>query len=159
MIYQPAPEQPRARNLYEGSQAYQGLESYSRERKDDPLAKRPGESDENHARRVAPHVKAAEAEADEKAAAEWEAHRSQVDNRVGTGTGIYGNSAPQERAAALGSRGFGSGRQVEMNGGLSTSIAPAPARVFVSQLQDGPAVSRSTIPAGSSGEGWIGADR
>lgn len=147
-------------NLYAQSPVYEGLESYSRERPD-PLAKRPGESDEGWERRTAVARRLAAQEADEAAQQEWAEHRAQVDNRVGSGTGLYGNTSATERGAALGSR-FG-GRTVEANGHvhvepisaarpLTAVEAAAIARQREAE-QCSQIPQRQQIPTGSSGEG------
>lgn len=80
----------------------------------------------------------------------------------GTGVGIMGRDAsPHQRASALGSRH--GGRQIERNGGLGTSVGPAPASVDLAaawQRQNLPAFAqRPDIPSGSSGDGFVGVDR
>ena len=124
----------------------------------DFFAKRPGESQIAYERRIGPflhHREDAQADA-EQAHAEF---RQQQEARAsGTGYGLAGDLTPQQRAAALGSRGFGSGREIERNGGLDFTASPGQvsiARVYASQLQDRPAVSPLAAHVRSSGEGWF----
>ena len=114
---------------------YQGLGSYSRERPD-PLARREGESDQNWERRTAIHRRFADEVADEAA---WAEHRARVDAPVGQGSGLYGRTTPTDRAAALGSRGFGSGREVEKEGGLAVTAVHgqvAIRRIYAADIRD-----------------------
>jgi isocitrate dehydrogenase len=80
-------------------------------------------------------IEVPEAEAEEMRQA-WAAHRALQDN---TAIGeVHGDTTARERAAALGSLGFGSGRQIERRGHLVSGVhvpgGTAPAPVYASQL-------------------------
>jgi hypothetical protein len=130
---------------------YGGLGSYNRERPD-PLAKRPGESDEAHTRRIAPHLWHAETVEDQA----WSEHRSRVDAPVGQGAGMFARMTPRERATAAGTRGFGGDQRVEQPGHLGANVTPGQPgvrRVYATDIQQDPA-RVSPLVAYSSGDGW-----
>jgi len=167
-IYQPRSEKQRA-DLYKDSPVYGGLQSYMRD-KPDPLAKRENESEENWQRRTAPHRRAAEQAAEAEAAQQaWAEHRTVVDNITGTGSGIYGNASPQERATTYHSSlpqpgraaSTYSGAQVTPGQGVPMSTAEVMQIVRARE-----AAARGQIPQhqntstlSSSGTGFLGVDR
>lgn len=174
MIYQ-EPAAPAPRPTVYTESTYGGLGQYSG-RQADPLARMHGESFEAYERRlrsVGRHLPDGEIEARleavTSAASEqqwtWEAHRAQVDNRTGTGTGIMGNLTPQERGAVVGSR-FG-GREVQAQGYLasrveSTGAAPRSNVEVHAMLREEEAARQAawhtrTASLRSSGTGWTGA--
>jgi hypothetical protein len=94
-------------------------------RSPDFFAKRDTESQLGYEMRVRPYLAhRADAPADPEEAQAWAAHRAQVDNRVGTGSGLYGHATPQERATAAGTRGFGGDQRPIMTGGTATTSVP-----------------------------------
>jgi hypothetical protein len=84
---------------------YQGLGAYSRQRPD-PSARRPGESEIAWQRRRETFYRQATVEDQD-----WADHRAAVDQHIGSGSGLFQNVTPQERAAALGSPHAGAGEQ------------------------------------------------
>jgi hypothetical protein len=84
--------------------------------------KRPTESQYAFERRISaflPHREDAETETDQAQA--WAEHRAQVDQRTGSGTGLFGNLSAHELAAARGLVGAGHGgeQNVERYGHLA----------------------------------------
>ena len=88
--------------------------------------------------------------------------------------GLFGISSPQERAAALGNRGFGSGRQVEANGHLADAghvtpgqgVPPMSAARAMQIVRQREAEVRGQLPQHtdasqlrSTGAGFMGVDR
>ncbi len=126
----------------------------------DFFQKRETESQIAYEMRVRPylhHREDAQADANE---AHKEFRAQQESRTQGTGYGLMGDRTPQERAAALGNRGFGSGRPLAKNGGTGGTAVPgsvAIPMVFHSQLHEGgePAVSPLAAHLRSSGEGWF----
>jgi hypothetical protein len=123
---------------------YNGLGQYSRERHD-PAARRPGESAEGHARRLAmfhrPDQQEQAAEPTEEQSAAWAAHRAQVDGPTGQGSGLFGRATPEERAQlAGGTHGFSGDQRIAPNGHLISGIhvpgGVAPAPVYRSQMRE-----------------------
>ena len=117
---------------------------------------KPGESDTAYAMRCSYWYKSV-MEPDEAEA--WQAHRAQVDNRTGSGTGLYGNATPTERAQALNSHGFGGDQTLNYTGGQAVTAVPGSVvvqRVWASQISEDaePGVSPLTAHLRSSGTGW-----
>lgn len=175
MIYNPRPTTAPGPSVYVDSQ-YTGLSGYQGGSAD-KLAKRPGESTESWRRRVQavgrhlPEDDLAARLAEIDAADQVQTHeqlRDQLDARQsGVDRGIMGSMSPQDRAAMM-NRAMVPGNSMSdssagMNGGIGDSIGPAPARVWLSQIEQRPAFAQRTDVSGlrSSGaaDGWIGADR
>jgi hypothetical protein len=123
--------------------------------------RRPGESEYAHAARIRPYLAHREDAQADAAAAHAEFRQRQEARIQGTGYGLAGDATPAERAQALGSRGFGSGRQIEHRGGQYTTAVPgsvAIGHVYADQLTDGdPGQQVSPLAAwarANSGEQW-----
>jgi hypothetical protein len=161
LIYRPVPEQPRRINIYEGSPQYQGLGQY--QNRPEPVDTR-SELAKTYNAENSPWERAArQAAIADEAEARAQAQQAALDVMHGRGLDqTHGMFTAADRQAcrdyAAGARE--NGAPIERNGGMTTSIGPAPARVFASQIE-GPSrmAVRPAIPHGSSGEGWIGVDR
>jgi hypothetical protein len=133
---------------------YQGLGSYNRE-KPDPLARRDGESDEAHTRRIAPYLRHAE-DVEETT---WQTHRRLVDGTTASAiSALDGANAPKDRAAAWGSLWAAGEQRVAPNGHLNWEAnagQPGCRRLYAADIQDQPGVSPLTAHMRSSGEGWL----
>lgn len=165
------------------SQGYQGLQAYSQVTTSKFLP-HPGQSDMDYTRkleRVLPHL-ADQIPADEMAQV-VEAYNGAVERlngtqthtelrqhlagRQGVGTGVMGNSTPQQRAAALGSR-WG-GRDIRADGDLANRALQAPGQPVItsaSQINQimaqreaertGPPVQHADVrQLRSTGTGWM----
>ncbi len=119
---------------------------------------KPNESGEAYRRRVAPYLR----HSAELAQEDWQAHRAQV---AATPSGIGLEDSPAARAAAVGNRGFGSGRELEKRGGVTDGVhvpgSVGIGLVYASQLSadDKPLVRSPAAVLRSTGEGFIGVDR
>jgi hypothetical protein len=154
---------------------YGGLEQYSTKTAG-PLDWRPGESFEAYERRLgrlAQHLPEGEYDARIEAARKneawsWEGHRAQVDGRTAA-QGIFGTATPQERAAALGNRGFAGSQHLQANGHLAADttigVAPRASAASVNGIlarqaaeQQAAMQAHTAQVRGASGSGWIGVD-
>jgi len=136
---------------------YAGLGQYGRERPD-PLAKRAGESDEAHQRRIAPFLRHAQ-DVEEQA---WAQHRARLEQPVGQGAGLFGRSAPTERAQVAGTLGFAGEQQLAHLGHVGSAVCVPGSvtvpRVYVSEIEGHQQRPEQRTPAESlrsSGEGWF----
>lgn len=115
----------------------------------DFFSRRANESEIAYQMRIRPylaHREDAEAEARE-AHAEF---RAQQEVRTqGTGYGLAGDMSPQQRAAALNSRGFGSGRHLEANdhllAGVSVPGSVSVRRVYAAEVEQDRRPGRSPL--------------
>ena len=153
------PQAPRARPQLYTESTYQGLADARYQNRAEPIDNRSA-SAKAYTAANSPWERAARAAAEEVAEADWQAHREAI---AGSGhdAGIFGNSTPVERATALGSRGFGSGRQVEHQGHLTSQAQATPGQPSLSMLsrlprQDGPVTPQreNVTQLSSSGTGW-----
>jgi hypothetical protein len=105
----------------------------------DYFARRQGESDYAYQRRVGPylhHREDAEADATQ---AHAEFRQQQEARQSGTGYGLAGDMTAQQRAQAVGTRGFGSGREIAKEGGIAVTAARgqvAIPRIYASEIHD-----------------------
>lgn len=180
MIYQePAPQPQRSQVFVPNS--YQGLGQYA-QAKPSQFEQKPGESDFSFAKRLegiglqhlAETLPAAQLErvaasynsAVERINGVQATHadlRQQLDQRQsGVNRGVMGSMSPQDRAAVVNASMVRTNSMSEtaiaQNGGLETSVGPAPARIFASQLKQRPE-HQDVSQIRSSGTGWLGADR
>jgi hypothetical protein len=174
----PTPAPPR--NLYQDAEPPKQLTDYQSASPVSKYAQRPSESDGAYIQRLSPltkHLKdvlpadelATVAEQFNAAIGRLESDqashaqlRANQDAR-GTTLGVTG-LAPQDRAAALGHRGFGE-RTLTTNGHVQADVLADKqpmSNVAVHQLvrereaaQRGQPPQRTEIPTGSSGEGWM----
>jgi hypothetical protein len=177
-IYQAVREQPKPRNLYADSRAYQGLESYASA----PMSSKYDQgnlSDVAYTQKLKPllqHILEElqdEPELLQRIADQYNAALQRVeggqtheqlgehlDSRTtGTGVGLGGVTTPRQRAQALGSR-WG-GRDVQANGHLVSHVPSTPGQPSLSMLSRLPKQEPVRIPQRtdissmrSSGEGW-----
>jgi hypothetical protein len=168
------PVRPQARpKIYQDSQ-YQGLESYT-SKPVDKLDRRSGESTEGWRRRVLAVARALpedevasrlaaidQADAQERPKTGEELHAMLAARQSGVDRGILGGA--YDRAAVLGSRGFGSGREVAANGGVGpqplSAARPLSMAAINMIMQEREAErtqqqpQRTQVPTGASGIGW-----
>jgi hypothetical protein len=161
LIYQVVPKQPTPRSIYAGSQQYQGLSGY--QNRPEPVDTR-SEIAKAYTAEHSPWERAARqaAEADE-AEARAQAQQAAFDVLQGRGLnnthGMFTAADRQaHRIAATQTRD--NGAAIERLGGMATSIAPVPGRVYLSQIeQANPMPVRPAVPLGSSGSDWLGVHR